>query len=205
VVSVGPKNPSPAKNARISANVEFRVGIHLGDVVEEGDGDLMGDGVNIASRLEGVSKPGSICLSEDAYRQVKSGLDLKVTDLGPLPLKNIAEPMRAYSLEVGQPAQAKPVSQQVKSPQQGEPTVPPHKPRVLGLHWPAIAAALAIALLAAGAYAWHVGYAPRFMVASVDDSHPVLKRLDDRQHHCDGGRHHHAHHLGHRWATTDMT
>ena len=68
----------------------------------------MGDGVNIAARLEGVAKPGGICLSEDAYRQVKSRLDLTVSDLGPTPLKNIAEPMRAYSLEVGVPAQAKP-------------------------------------------------------------------------------------------------
>ena len=51
--------------------IEFRVGIHLGDVVEESDGDLMGDGVNIAARLEGIAKPGAICLSEDAYRQVK--------------------------------------------------------------------------------------------------------------------------------------
>ena len=51
--------------------IEFRIGIHLGDVVEESDGDLMGDGVNIAARLEGIAKPGAICLSEDAYRQVK--------------------------------------------------------------------------------------------------------------------------------------
>ena len=50
--------------------IEFRIGIHLGDVVEEGDGDLMGDGVNIAARLEGIAEPGGICLSEDAYRQV---------------------------------------------------------------------------------------------------------------------------------------
>ena len=49
--------------------IEFRVGVHLGDVVEESDGDLMGDGVNIAARLEGIAKPGAICLSEDAYRQ----------------------------------------------------------------------------------------------------------------------------------------
>ena len=51
--------------------IEFRVGVHLGDVVEEADGDLMGDGVNIAARLEGIAKPGAIALSEDAYRQVK--------------------------------------------------------------------------------------------------------------------------------------
>src|SRR4029077_17737128 len=90
--------------------MEFRIGIHLGDVVEEGDGDLMGDGVNIAARLEGIAKPGGICVSDDAYRQVKSRLDLKVNDLGPVPLKNIAEPMRAYSLEVGTSSAAKAAS-----------------------------------------------------------------------------------------------
>ena len=88
--------------------IEFRVGIHLGDVVEESDGDLMGDGVNIAARLESIAKPGAICLSEDAYRQVKSRLDLAVSDLGATQLNNIAEPVRVYSLEVGKAAQARP-------------------------------------------------------------------------------------------------
>jgi TolB-like protein/class 3 adenylate cyclase len=86
--------------------IEFRVGIHLGDVVEESDGDLMGDGVNIAARLEGIAKPGAICLSEDAYRQVKGRLELTVSDLGHTELKNIAEPIRVYSIEVGQPGRA---------------------------------------------------------------------------------------------------
>src|SRR5271169_4223891 len=97
------------RNAGLSPErrIEFRVGIHLGDVVEEADGDLMGDGVNIAARLEGIARPGAICLSEDAYRQVKGRLELAVTDLGPTQLKNIAEPIRVYSLDVGQPAQAK--------------------------------------------------------------------------------------------------
>jgi TolB-like protein/class 3 adenylate cyclase len=90
--------------------IEYRVGIHLGDVVEESDGDLMGDGVNIAARLEGVANPGSICLSEDAYRQVKQRLDIKVSDLGLTQLKNITEPVHVYSLEVGQPAQARPAA-----------------------------------------------------------------------------------------------
>ena len=71
--------------------IEFRIGIHLGDVVEESDGDLMGDGVNVAARLEGICEPGQICLSEDAYRQVKSRVELQVADLGPQNLKNIAE------------------------------------------------------------------------------------------------------------------
>src|SRR6201999_2118161 len=87
--------------------IEFRVGIHLGDVVEESDGDLMGDGVNIAARLEGIAMPGAICLSEDAYRQVKGRLDFAVRDLGLTQLKNIAEPIRVYSLQVGAQADAK--------------------------------------------------------------------------------------------------
>src|SRR5579859_8118558 len=62
--------------------IVWRIGIHIGDVVEESDGDLMGDGVNIAARLEGIAKPGAICLSEDAYRQVKARLDFAVSDLG---------------------------------------------------------------------------------------------------------------------------
>jgi TolB-like protein/class 3 adenylate cyclase/Flp pilus assembly protein TadD len=101
--------------------IELRVGIHLGDVVEESDGDLMGDGVNIAARLEGIAKPGAICLSEDAYRQVKARLDLAVSDLGPTQLKNIAEPIRTYSLEVSRPALGKPAERAKPS----SPSTPP--------------------------------------------------------------------------------
>ena len=104
------QNAMVERNAGVPEDrrIVFRMGIHLGDVVEESDGDLMGDGVNIAARLEGIAGPGAICLSEDAYRQVKGRLDLAVSDLGPTQLKNIAEPVRVYSLEVGKPAQAKP-------------------------------------------------------------------------------------------------
>jgi TolB-like protein/class 3 adenylate cyclase len=103
------QNAMVERNAGVPEDrrIVFRIGIHLGDVVEESDGDLMGDGVNIAARLEGIADPGAICLSEDAYRQVKGRLDLAVTDLGPTQLKNIAEPVRAYSLEVGAPAVVK--------------------------------------------------------------------------------------------------
>ncbi len=106
------------RNAGVPAErrIEFRVGVHLGDVVEESDGDLMGDGVNIAARLEGVCAPGAICLSEDAYRQVKGRLDLAVRDLGPVQLKNIAEPIRVYSLEVGKPAQGNRIVRRRKQP-----------------------------------------------------------------------------------------
>jgi adenylate cyclase len=125
--------------------IEFRVGIHVGDVVEESDGDLMGDGVNIAARLEGIAKPGAICLSEDAYRQVKGRLDLAVTDLGPTQLKNIAEPIRVYSLQVGVPAQAKPAEPVT-------PAAPTPQKRRFGLA--ALAAALAALLLVIAGGAW---------------------------------------------------
>jgi adenylate cyclase len=129
--------------------IEFRVGIHLGDVVQEDDGDLMGDGVNIAARLEGIAAPGAICLSEDAYRQVRGRLDLAVTDLGPTQLKNIAEPVRAYSLEVGKLAQAKPVPA----------TKPPEPKKRPAL--PALAAGLAALLVIIALGAWYFVFANR--------------------------------------------
>src|SRR6516164_7297905 len=89
--------------------IEFRVGIHLGDVVEESDGDLMGDGVNIAARLEGIAMPGAICLSEDAYHQVRGKIDADFADLGNQNLKNIARPVRVYSLEAGKVVQSRPI------------------------------------------------------------------------------------------------
>ena len=102
--------------------IVFRIGVHVGDVIEESDSDLMGDGVNIAARLEGVAKPGAICLSEDAYRQVKARLDLAITDLGETKLKNIAEPIRAYALQVGVAAAPKPA-----------PPAPAEKPSIAAL------------------------------------------------------------------------
>jgi len=91
------------RNAGLPAErrIEFRIGVHLGDVVEESDGDLMGDGVNIAARLEGIAEPGAVCLSEDAYRQVRNKFGLTIEDLGETNLKNIAEPIRIYSLRTG--------------------------------------------------------------------------------------------------------
>ena len=106
------QNAMAERNAGVppERQIVFRIGIHLGDVVEESDGDLMGDGVNIAARLEGIAQPGMICLSEDAYRQVRGRLDLAVSDLGETSLKNIADPIKVYSIQVGVAAQAKPVA-----------------------------------------------------------------------------------------------
>jgi len=77
--------------------IEFRVGVHLGDIVVEEDGDLMGDGVNIAARLEGIADPGGIVLSEDAWRQVRGKITVEFVDLGDRELKNIALPVHIYS------------------------------------------------------------------------------------------------------------
>ena len=69
------QNAMVERNAGVPEDrrIVFRIGIHVGDVVEEADGDLMGDGVNIAARLEGIAAPGAICLSEQAYWQVNRG------------------------------------------------------------------------------------------------------------------------------------
>lgn len=105
------------RNAGVPADrrIDFRIGIHLGDVVEEFDGDLMGDGVNIAARLEGVAEVGGVCLSEDAYRQVRSRLDVGVRDMGARQLKNIADPMRIYALDVAAPPKPAPAAPPTKS------------------------------------------------------------------------------------------
>ena len=143
------------RNAEVGPEkrIEFRVGIHVGDVVEESDGDLMGDGINIAARLQAIAKPGGICLSQQAYWLVKGRLDLKVSDLGATQLKNIAEPVHVYSLEVGQPSQAKPATA-------ASGTVKPETlaPRISAWssRWPARAAAIASLLLLAAAGGWFV-------------------------------------------------
>jgi adenylate cyclase len=95
------QNGTVERNAGLppERRIEFRIGIHVGDVVEEADGDLMGDGVNIAARLEGIGDPGGICLSEDAYRQVRDRLKEEFIDLGEKNLKNIARPVRAYVIK----------------------------------------------------------------------------------------------------------
>ena len=142
--------------------IEFRIGVHLGDVVEEADGDLMGDGVNIAARLEGVAAPSAICLSEDAYRQVTGRLDMEVTDLGPTQLKNIERPIRVYSLQVGVPAQAKPV-----------PSGPP-APKTRSSLTPLAAGVAALLIVLAGGAPWLLGaYRPTIVAPTPVASNPT--------------------------------
>jgi TolB-like protein/class 3 adenylate cyclase len=80
--------------------MEWRIGVHLGDVLIEGD-DILGDGVNIAARLEGIAEPGGICISEDAFRQVRGKVEAEFADIGEQSLKNIARPLRVYRIGSG--------------------------------------------------------------------------------------------------------
>src|SRR5260370_4837686 len=91
--------------------IEFRIGVHVGDIIFD-DSDIFGDGVNIAARLEGVAEPGGVCMSDDTYRQIRGKVEIACDDLGPQTLKNIAEPMRAWRVQLGRQ------------------NTPPHPPRV---------------------------------------------------------------------------
>ncbi len=86
-----------ARNADVAAGrrIEFRVGIHQGDIVVE-DGDIFGDGVNVAARLEGIADPGGICVSARVQEDAAGRLDLDFEDIGEQALKNIARPVRVY-------------------------------------------------------------------------------------------------------------
>ena len=85
--------------------IEFRVGINLCDIIVD-SGDIFGDGVNIAARLEAIAEPEGICISEDAYRQVKGKVDLSFEDIGERQLKNIVGPVRAYRVHLGRATRA---------------------------------------------------------------------------------------------------
>ena len=79
--------------------IQFRIGIHVGDIIID-DNDIFGDGVNIASRLEGMAEPGGVCISDDAHRQVRGKVDITFDDMGEQTLKNIVEPMRAWQIRL---------------------------------------------------------------------------------------------------------
>jgi TolB-like protein/class 3 adenylate cyclase len=148
----------------------YRVGVNLGDILIDGE-DILGDGVNVAARLEGICEPGGVCLSAPAYDQVRGRIEAEFVDLGEQSLKNIAQPVRAYALTPEAIAAAK-----VESPAVGA-AIPAAKSRGVRARWPALATALALALLAAGALVWRAGNAPRFMAASVDDKLANAPRL----------------------------
>jgi class 3 adenylate cyclase len=104
------QNAMVERNAGVPEDrrIVFRIGIHLGDVVEESDGDLMGDGVNIAARLEGICEPGAVCLSGAAYEQVRDRVRETFIDLGEKLLKNVGRPVRVYAVALNRAAGAEP-------------------------------------------------------------------------------------------------
>ncbi len=90
------------RNADVPAEqrIEIRIGIHVGDIIIE-EGDIFGDGVNIAARLEGIAEPGGICISDDTFRQVRGKIDAAFEDSGDRQLKNIEHPVRVYQVQLG--------------------------------------------------------------------------------------------------------
>src|SRR5947207_11923825 len=110
--------------------LELRIGVNLGDVIVDGD-DIFGDGVNIAARLEALAQPGTVCISQTVYDQVRNKLDLDYRPLGSHRVKNIAEPVRAYAVGAATAA-----------------------PRPRRNRTPLLAAAGAAALMVTGLVAW---------------------------------------------------
>ena len=150
----------------------YRVGVNLGDILTDGD-DILGDGVNVAARLEAMGEPGGVCLSSSAYDQMRGRIEAEFVDLGEQALKNIARPVRAYALTPAAIAAAKAESPAPAAGGQAGATS-----RFASRRWPALAATLVAAVLAAGAYAWHAGLAPRLLGALVaEDEIATAPRL----------------------------
>jgi adenylate cyclase len=95
--------------------IEFRMGLNVGDIIIDED-DIYGDGVNIAARVETLAIPGSICLSDNAYQQIKGKLALDVSDMGEQQLKNISQPVRVYRVELGGESTTKPIAPTLSFP-----------------------------------------------------------------------------------------
>ena len=125
-----------------SRQMTFRMGISIGDVVER-DGDLLGDGVNIAARLEGLAQPGGLCVSRAVYEQVSNKMSVQFADIGEQEVKNIPNPVHAYMLSLGADAAV--------TPKQGAPARKPSPKQPRDIAWPiAIIAASVAVLVVAG-------------------------------------------------------
>jgi TolB-like protein/class 3 adenylate cyclase len=107
--------------------IEFRIGIHVGDIIFD-ENDIFGDGVNIAARLEGISEPGGVCISDDAQRQIRGKVGIAFEDIGLQALKNIAEPIRAWRMQIGN-VSASAATNKV-SPASSQPLALPDKPSI---------------------------------------------------------------------------
>ncbi len=132
--------------------IVLRIGINLGDVIVEGD-DIYGEGVNLASRLEGIAEPGGICISEKVHQEVEKKLDMEFAYLGELQVKNIVKPVRTYAAILGDKLPVAPKASK-------------RRPRTRGRLF--AAAAIAIALIGGGVAAWLKPWAPRIEPASLE-------------------------------------
>ena len=145
------------RNAEVPAGrqIVFRIGINIGDIIVEED-DIYGDGVNVASRLEGLAEPGGICVRRNVRNQVRDKLDLDFEDLGEIEVKNIARPVRVFRviLDDKAAALATPVLDMPAGPARGR--------------WPAIAAGLALSVVAVAGLVWWQPWAPKVEPASVE-------------------------------------
>jgi len=147
------RNDSLPENRRML----FRIGINLGDVMVKGD-DLLGDGVNVAARLESISEPGGICISSSVYDQITGKLNLRLTDIGEQALKNITRPIRVYRIQaVGVPP--------------GAATAARRGRRVRPL---LVVAGLAAAAAAAGTLLWERLEVPRAPAPAAASPAPVV-------------------------------
>jgi TolB-like protein len=100
--------------------IQLRIGIHVGDIITE-DGDIFGDGVNVAARLEGLADPGGICVSARVHEDVEGRLDIAFKDGGEQQLKNIARPVRVFRIQIGKPEVQAPAAPMLALP--GKPSI----------------------------------------------------------------------------------
>jgi len=150
-----------ARNAAIpeAKRILYRVGVNLGDILIDGE-DILGDGVNVAARLEGICEPGGVCVSSSAYEQVRGRIETEFVDLGEQALKNIARPVRAYALTPAGIAAAKvepaPLTTPSPSPERREPPrLPePSAPKKRAALAPLAAALAALLVVIAGGAWW---------------------------------------------------
>jgi adenylate cyclase len=152
-----------ARNALLPENrrMEFRIGINLGDVIEEGD-SIYGDGVNIAARLEGLAEAGGICISESAYQQIENKLPLKYEYLGEHQVKNISKPVRVYRAQI----------------ESGEPSPP--KVKVEVKKWKYLTIAAIVIVIIAAAALWQFVWSPSHRAVEKADPKKMAFPLPDK-------------------------
>jgi len=154
-----------AKNAVLpeTRRMEFRLGINLGDVIEEGD-SIYGDGVNIAARLEGLAEAGGICISGSAYEQIENKLPLRYEYLGEHEVKNIAKPVRVYRAKI----------------EPGEPPEGKVKAKVKSKNWKYLAIAATVVVIIAAAALWQLLLRPTPPPVEVASKEKMAFPLPDK-------------------------